>query len=63
MNSTQKIDIRSLSVEILKQHFSELGQPAFRAKQVYDWLWGKACTNFEEMSNLPKSLREKLGET
>lgn len=60
MNNTQKIDIRGLSEEMLKQHFSALGEPAFRAKQVYQWLWGKACTNFEEMSNLPKSLREKL---
>lgn len=60
MNNIQKTDIRSLSVESLQQQFTALGQPAFRAKQVYDWLWGKACTNFDEMSNLPKSLREKL---
>ena len=62
MNDNQRIDIRSLSVETLKQHFTELGEPAFRAKQVYNWLWVKACTNFEQMSNLPKSLREKLVE-
>ncbi|HUH32648.1 MAG TPA: 23S rRNA (adenine(2503)-C(2))-methyltransferase RlmN, partial [Daejeonella sp.] len=62
MNNNQKIDIRSLSVEILKKHFTELGEPTFRAKQVYDWLWIKACTNFDQMSNLPKSLREKLTE-
>ncbi|MBC7744897.1 MAG: 23S rRNA (adenine(2503)-C(2))-methyltransferase RlmN [Flavobacterium sp.] len=63
MNSTHKIDIRSLSVDTLKRHFSEIGEPAFRAKQVFNWLWGKACTNFLEMSNIPKSLREKLDET
>ena len=62
MNISQKIDIRSLSVEVLQEHFSAIGEPAFRAKQVYNWLWGKACTNFHEMSNLPKSLREKLAE-
>ena len=63
MNVNQKIDIRSLSVEVLQKHFSAIGEPAFRAKQVYNWLWGKACTNFHEMSNLPKSLREKLAES
>ena len=62
MNISQKIDIRSLSVEVLQEHFFAIGEPAFRAKQVYNWLWGKACTNFHEMSNLPKSLREKLAE-
>ncbi len=55
-----KIDIRSLSVDKLKEHFLSLGEPAFRAKQVYEWLWEKSCTDFEEMSNLSKPLREKL---
>lgn len=58
-----KIDIRSLSKEVLAEQFKALGEPGFRAKQVYDWLWTKACTHFEEMSNLPKSLREKLNES
>ena len=62
MNKNQKTDIRSLSVDLLKQQFSAMGEPAFRAKQVYDWLWGKACTNFQDMSNLPKSLRERLAD-
>lgn len=39
-----------------------MGEPAFRAKQVYEWLWAKSCTDFDEMSNLSKSLREKLKE-
>ena len=40
-----------------------MGEPSFRAKQVYEWLWEKSCTVFDEMSNLSKSLREKLKET
>lgn len=60
MQDHPKIDIRSLSVDKLKEHFSSLGEPAFRAKQIYEWLWEKSCTNFEEMSNLSKSLRGKL---
>lgn len=62
MAEPAKTDIRSLSPEVLQEHFKTMGEPSFRAKQVYDWLWAKACTQFDEMSNLPKSLREKLKE-
>lgn len=55
-------DIRDLSIEELTELFKELGEPAFRAKQVHQWLWQKGALSFEEMSNLPKSLREKLQE-
>ena len=37
-----------------------MGEQAFRAKQIYEWLWHKSCTRFDEMSNLSKGLREKL---
>jgi len=63
MSNLQKTDIRSLNPDKLKQHFIDMGEPAFRAKQVYEWLWTKACTSFEEMSNLPKNLRQKLDES
>lgn len=55
-----KIDIRALSIDQLKEEFNRLGEPAFRAKQVHEWLWQKSCTNFTEMSNLSKTLRETL---
>ena len=55
-----KIDIRNLSKEALESHFIELGEPKFRANQIWQWLWQKGITNFDEMSNLSKSLREKL---
>lgn len=62
MSEKPLIDIRNLSLDTLKEHFQAMGEPAFRAKQVYEWLWSKACTNFDEMSNLSKPLREKLKE-
>ena len=62
MTPFKKIDIRSLSTDTLKQHFVAIGEPAFRARQVYEWLWSKSCLSFDEMSNLPKLLREKLKE-
>lgn len=56
----QKIDIRSLSLDKLKAQLVSLNESSFRAKQIYEWLWMKACTSFDEMSNLSKALREKL---
>lgn len=55
-----KKDIRSLTPEALKAEITALGEPAFRAKQIYEWLWKKAAVSFDEMSNLSKDLREKL---
>lgn len=58
----KKKDIRSYSLEELKGLFTEMGEKAFRAKQVYEWLWKKSAKSFEEMSNLSKELREKLNQ-
>lgn len=55
-----KKDIRALTVEQLTQLFNEINEPAFRAKQVYDWLWAKSAVNFDQMSNLSKNLRDYL---
>ncbi|MGX8698512.1 MAG: 23S rRNA (adenine(2503)-C(2))-methyltransferase RlmN [bacterium] len=54
-------DIKSMTRAELALAFQELGEPAFRAKQVFKWLWS-GVRRFEEMTNLPKSLREKLAE-
>ena len=62
MSNTKKIDIRSLDLPQLQQHFTEMKEPAYRAKQVYQWLWEKSARSFEEMSNLSKELRKKLDE-
>ena len=55
-------DIRSLNEEQLIELFAEIGEPKFRARQVHQWLWQKAVSSFDQMSNLPKALREKLKE-
>lgn len=57
---TKIIDIRSLSLEQLKAKLVEMGEQGFRAKQIYEWLWQKSVTDFDQMSNLSKDLREKL---
>jgi 23S rRNA (adenine2503-C2)-methyltransferase len=61
-HTKDKIDIRSLNLESLQEHFIQLEEKRFRAKQVYDWLWKKSCFSFNEMSNISKELRSKLDE-
>jgi len=56
------VDIRSLSLAQLKDALVEMGEQGFRAKQIYEWLWQKSCTDFDDMSNLSKPLRDKLKE-
>lgn len=55
-----KKDIRALSELQLTELFSGIGEPAFRAKQVYDWLWAKGLVDFNQMSNISKKLRDYL---
>ena len=55
-----KTQLLSMTPEELGVYLKELGQPAFRAKQVFAWL--HQGVPFERMSNLPKSLRETLAE-
>jgi 23S rRNA (adenine2503-C2)-methyltransferase len=57
---TKKTDIRKLSQDELIAEMTAVGEPAFRGKQVFDWLWAKRARTFDAMSNLPKGLREKL---
>jgi 23S rRNA (adenine2503-C2)-methyltransferase len=59
-HTKDKIDIRSLSLEALQEHFIQMEEKSFRAKQVYEWLWKKSCFSFNEMSNISKELRTKL---
>ena len=55
-------DLHDISHAELLAALEELGQPKFRAKQVEEWLWEKGATSFDEMSNLPKTLRAALAE-
>lgn len=56
----QKEDIRSFSVDELGLFFEQQGDKKFRARQVMEWLWKKSCTDFDEMTNLSKPVRELL---
>ena len=56
----EKKDIASYSYEELEREVELLGEKRFRAKQIYTWLHKDLADSFEEMTNLSKSLRERL---
>ena len=62
-SATGAKNLYELSHKELLSLLEELGQPKFRAKQVEEWLWQRGATSFDEMTNLPKALREKLEES
>jgi len=57
---TEKVDLYSMNEKELTEFFLSIGEPKFRAKQVFSWL--SRGVPIEEMSNLSKALREKLSE-
>lgn len=59
---TAKKSIYSLQLDELKDWLKEQGEKPFRAEQVFDWLYKKRAVSFEDMSNLSKTLRDKLEE-
>lgn len=58
----QKIDILSLTFQELSEQFAAMGEKAFRAKQVYDWLHNKKVTDFSEMTNISAQKRAEFSE-
>ena len=60
MTKEIKKDIRKYSLDELGEFFISNGEKAFRSKQVYEWLWKKSVTSFDEMTNLSKKTRSLL---
>ena len=61
MTEAEKTDIKSLLPDELETALTALGEPKFRAKQIFTWL-NRGAVSFEEMTNLSKPLRAKLDE-
>ena len=57
-----KPNIKDLSLQELEARLAQLGQPSYRAKQIWQWLFHKRATSFVEMTNLCASLRGQLDE-
>ncbi len=56
-----KTQLINLSYNELQEFISQIGEPKFRAKQIYEWIC-RGALEFDDMLNLPKTLREKLSE-
>ncbi len=56
-------DIKSLNIKELEEYVISIGQPKFRAKQLYEWMHKKLAASYDEMTNLPVALRQSLSET
>ena len=56
----EKKDIASYSFEELQEEMLAIGEKGFRSRQIYSWIHEKLVDDFEEMTNLPKTLRQKL---
>jgi 23S rRNA (adenine2503-C2)-methyltransferase len=53
-------DIKSQTLDELRKQFAAWDQPAYRAAQLLDWIYQRRVASWDEMTNLPKALREKL---
>ena len=56
----EKQNLLGLPQEKLKKFFSDLGEKSFRTKQIMQWIYHQGATNFDDMYNLSKDLRQKL---
>jgi len=61
-HSPPKQDIRRLSKEDIATYVTSIGEPKFRANQIDQWLWQKGASSIDDMTNLSKTLREKLNQ-
>ncbi len=59
----EKLDIKNLDYAGLEEVVLEMGQKAFRARQLYEWMHVRLASSFEEMTNLSKEFRRRLQET
>ena len=55
-------DIRSLSLDEVKNLVAEIGEKPYRAKQLWEWLWKKKARSFDDMSDLPKTFHAALAD-
>ena len=57
-----KVDIKSMSLPELTAYMEAIGEKRFRAKQLYEWMHKKQAASFDDMTNIPKVLTQKLKE-
>ncbi len=60
MNSSIKDELLGKNMEELQDYMMEIGEPAFRGRQLFKWIYSKEINSFYDMSDLPRELRKKL---
>lgn len=58
-----RLNLRNYTLEELRSFLEKLGEPSYRADQIFHWITCKDALTFEEMTDLPKALRKKLTDT
>lgn len=58
----KKIQLKGMNLPELRKYSSDIGEPAFRGDQLFNWMYNHQVDDFMVMENLPKSLRQKLSE-
>ena len=56
----EKININEFTLEELEKYIEDLGEKKFHAKQIFKWIHKLGVVSFDEMTDISKSLREKL---
>ena len=62
ISKNKKIYLKDFRLSEIEDFIISLGEPKFRGKQIFNWMYDNLIYKFDEMGNLPKSLREKLDE-
>ena len=62
INEKEIKTLKGLILPEMREYFISVGEPTFRAEQVFKWMYGDMVDDFDSMNNLPKSLRNKLSE-
>jgi 23S rRNA (adenine2503-C2)-methyltransferase len=62
LETEKRVSLLELSLDELTEFMKGLGQPAYRARQVWEWIYQHYADDFEQMSNLPQKLRAQLAE-
>ncbi len=57
-----RIELKGLSLEETERYVAALGEPPYRGRQLFHWIYARGCRRFDEMSDLPAALRAALAE-
>ncbi len=61
--SNKKVQLKGLTLDELKNYFAKTGKPRFRGEQLFNWMYNHLAVDWDEMSNVPKVLRNELRDT